>query len=119
MNKLEDLSFGILVFLLIIVAIEFWIVSDQDLPQTVQRVELIHDSVVVTHKDLRQYISTLERDKATRTINESEVYKSIFNGVVRGFLMGLVLSDLEGGIVMAMMLGLINPVILYAEKNMF
>lgn len=119
MNKLEDLSFGILVFLLIIVAIEFWIVSDQDLPQTVQRVELVHDSVVVTHKDLRQYITDIEREKAHRVINEQEIYKSIFNGVTRGFLMGLVLSNFEGGIVMAMMLGLINPVILYAEKNMF
>lgn len=119
MNKLEDLSVGILVFLTVIVALEFWIVADQDLPQTVQNVQFKHDSVVVTHKDLKQYIRSMEQEKASRTITDVDVYKSVFNGVTRGFLMGLVLSNFEGGVVMALMLGLINPVILYAEKNMF
>lgn len=119
MNKLQDVSVGILAFLTIVVAIEFWIATDTDESTTIDQIRMKDGHVLVTHEDLKQYIERLEKIKASGQITGTEVYRSIFNGVVRGFLMGLVLSNLEGGVVMAMMLGLINPVILYAERSLF
>lgn len=119
MNRLQDLSVGILIFLTVVVALEFWIATDADEENHIDQVEVHDDQIYVTHEDLRTYIRKLESNKAEDRVTGRDVYKSVFNGVVRGFLMGLVLSNLEGGIVMSLMLGLINPVILYAEKSIF
>lgn len=119
MNRLQDLSIGIIIFLTIIVAIEFWIATDADEENHIDEVEINNGHIYITHEDLRSYISDLEKNKATERITGRDVYKSVFNGVVRGFLMGMVLSNLEGGVAMSLMLGLINPVILYAERSIF
>lgn len=73
----------------------------------------------VSRWELKQYLAMLKSENEKRTTNWYNIKKQIISGLFRGFLMGIVLSDLEGGIALGLVLGSINPILHTAEKSLY
>ena len=49
-------------------------------------------------------------------IDKSSLLKTTYSGVIRGFLMGIILGGLDGAIATSITLGTINPIVYYMEN---
>ncbi len=114
MNKFSELSRTgiIIVLILFIVIVSIWYENQTQNP--VQVLDLDGDGKI-SKSELKYYLTKLEENKKKKYITRSDIFQNIFSGLVRGILMGLILDDMEGGFTLALMLGLINPILTVVE----
>ncbi len=114
MNKFNELSrTGVMiVVVLFVIIISFWYENQTQNP--VQILDLDGDGKI-SKTELKYYLLQLEENKKKKAITRSDIFQNVFSGLVRGVLMGLILDDMEGGFTLAIMLGLINPILTVVE----
>jgi hypothetical protein len=117
MNKFGDLSIGALIVLFILVILEvYYYIDNTDYSElTLKSLDKNGDGKV-SRSELRFYLTEVEKKKRMRVLKTSDIKRSIVGGVARGFLMGLILDSAEGGIVLGLILGIVNPILMGAEK---
>lgn len=118
MNTFGDLSVGAIVVLFILVLIElYYFTDDTDYNELTLKNLDINGDGKVSRRELKYYLLEVEKKKKNKQIFTKDLKKSIASGVVRGFLMGLILNSFEGGLVLGLMLGILNPIIAGAERS--
>ena len=73
----------------------------------------------VSRQELKNYLTMIRNEGKTRKVDINNIKKQIISGLSRGFLMGLILSDFEGGIALGLVLGAINPLLHTASNSIF
>ena len=115
MNKFKDISYAAVVILVIVLLLQIYIYSkDNDDP--LKFLDYNRDGKV-TKGELKMYLKHIEEEKKRKKMELSDFKKSTCSGLIRGMLMGLILFDIEGGIVLGITLGVLNPLISSIEKN--
>lgn len=118
MNKFKDLSIGSIVVLFIFVIIEiYYFTDDVDYRELALKDLDLNGDGKVSRSELKYYLTEVEKKKKNKQIFTSDLKKSIAGGVVRGFLMGLILNSFEGGLVLGLILGVLNPILAGAERT--
>lgn len=111
MNKFKDVSYVALILLTIALLIEFYFMHERDEhDDTLKNLDYNQDGKV-SRSELKRYLMWLEAKKRKNSMSTMEFKTSIVSGLSRGLLMGLILFDMEGGVVLGIILGLLNPVI--------
>ena len=118
MFKLNDLSIAGMIILIIILIVQWYYFVQSETSIDLRDLDYNKDGIV-SRGELRYYLETvLERNKK-KVVKKKEIASSIWGGVIRGFLMGLILKDMAGGIALGLALAAINPVIMSTQKMMF
>jgi hypothetical protein len=119
MYKFSDLSFGAFLLLFIVLLIQIYYFYDFD-DEIDNLTDLDFDgNGKVSRQELKYYLKLVEDRTKKKKIKWREAKENIFAGVIRGFLMGFILNSVEGGLTLALILGVINPVISCGEKVVF
>lgn len=92
--------------------------TDKRFIDDIKKIDM-NDDGVISRKELKFYLSRMEDEKLDKNMTLKDFGRSITGGVIRGFLMGLLLFDWEGGLTLALILGMINPLILASERMLF
>jgi hypothetical protein len=121
MNKFKDVSLIIVGVLFVLLIIEY-----QTLQTRYQNQEKkIFDELdynqdgIVSKAELKFYLMRLQNSQKDKKIELHDIKKLIFTGALRGFFMGLILQDFEGGLTLAFIFGLLNPLISTTERIVF
>jgi len=107
MSALKDLYTGtfIVMFLLVIyIFIHYYKKEEEEI------VDLNHDGQIGT-SEIVHHIKK-ELDKSNHPPKFWMIVKSCLTGLLRGFLMGMLLNGVEGAVVTGISLGIINPIML-------
>lgn len=116
MNQLKDLSLGAMVVLVLVFVIQIHFMYDDTMHNSLNQLDANGDGVI-TRAELKQFLEQSRRPPHGRKkIRSSEIVRAMTMGVFRGLLMGLVLKDLTGGITLAIVAGLMNPVMVATER---
>lgn len=108
MDKLDKLTNAVSVVFIIICMYVFYYYYNKP---TVEDIDEDGDGII-TKKELTNYIKRELEKKAKEPPKFRSILKSALSGLVRGGLMGLLLTnDLEGAATSALVLGMINPII--------
>lgn len=120
MFKLGSISVGGIILIIIVLAIQgyYYCQNDNALTQNIKSLDFNKDGTV-SRWELKHYLEMLESEKKKKSTTWTNIKKQIIGGMFRGFLMGIILSDLEGGIALGIVLGSINPVLHTAEKTIY
>ena len=117
MKKLKDLSYIAIIVLIIVLLIQLYIVyKDEDDSNILSFLDYNSDGVV-TRSELKKYMELLEERKRKKKNNINNLKTTIFSGVARGLLTGLLLFDIEGGLVLGIISGILNPLIVNLENK--
>lgn len=123
MNKFKDISVGSLVFLSIILLLQLhYFYKKRSRVKTIEDImrELDYNQDgKITRKELKYYLEKIEQERKNNIMSINDFLQTVFGGVIRGFAMGLLLNSMEGGIVLGIMLGIINPLITMTQKQIF
>jgi len=113
MNKINDLSYGILLVLVIFVIVVFF----HSVPDEHSVLDSLDDDKyhIINRSELKYYLSQSIHENC---VKRHTLTKKIKTGLVRGLLMGVILNDLEGGMVLALLMGILNPVMHSLEVAM-
>jgi F0F1-type ATP synthase assembly protein I len=118
MNKFTDLSQAAIIILVIVIIIELWFfVDDTEERRAYENIDANKDGVI-SRAELKMYLDNITKIRESKKIRTKDIYKNFVSGALRGLVMGFLLSDWEGGVVLGLMMGLLNPVIMTAEKLM-
>lgn len=116
MFKFNELSTGWMVVLCIILIVLYYFYSeDSNEYFTFKELDVNKDGVV-SRGELKQYLEKIYVKEKKEKIETQTLVRNIFSGVIRGFIMGLLLADLEGGFALALVLGIVNPIVANVEK---
>jgi hypothetical protein len=114
MNKLHNVSYTVLILLvigLLLLNQYFKVISPKkNIIDDIHTIDINGDGIV-SRKELKYYLSRIEEEKNTNYLTSSDFIKSGVGGLIRGFLMGCILFDIEGGVTLGIMLGVLNPII--------
>lgn len=105
MKKIKDLSYGVITILIITIIMMFFYDTGE---QTFLKELDLNKDGIVSRGELSKYLNRISNDN---TVKKQTMIKKIKTGFIRGFLMGVILQDLEGGMVLALILGIINPML--------
>jgi hypothetical protein len=109
MHKFRDISkiaLGMMVVVLLMQFYVLWVLHRKNQNQLVAEMDLDRDGVV-TRRELKYY---LENSRDSPEVKKSKIVQGIGSGVLRGALTGVIFQDIEGGLVLALMLAVINPI---------
>jgi hypothetical protein len=116
MNKFGDLSIGAVIALFMLVILEVYYIDNTDYYElTLNNLDKDGDGKV-SRSELKYYLTEVEKRKKMRVLKAGDIKLSVIGGLARGFLMGLILDSAEGGIVLGLILGIVNPVMMGVEK---
>jgi len=117
MKKFKDLSFVAIIVLTLILLIQLYIIYKYG-NETDPLYFLDYDKDgVVTKSEFKKYIELVEERKRSKKNNIYIIKKSILSGFSRGLLTGLLLLDIEGGLVLGIISGILNPLITSLENK--
>ena len=119
MNKFKDISSTVMIILTLAVIIQVYIYYDKDYKVDKLASLDINQDGVVSRKELKYYLKLLNDKKHKKLIKFNDVLTSSLNGAARGLLMGLILQDFQGGLVLGLMLGVLNPLLANSDKLLF
>ena len=68
----------------------------------------------LSRKEFKKHMMDLEKSKSG--IKSRDLSVTIAKGIIRGALMGIILGDFEGGVILALTLSAVNPFIHAVEK---
>lgn len=107
MSALKDLYTGtfVVMFLVVIFIFVHYFKKEEEYIE-----DLNHDGKIET-SEIIQHIKK-ELDKSGQPPKFWMIVKSCLTGLLRGFLMGMLLSGMEGAVVTGISLGIINPIML-------
>jgi hypothetical protein len=117
MHKFRDISkiaLGLMVVVLLLQFYVLWILRKKAMDPVLAEMDLDQDGVV-TKRELKYY---LEHSQDSPVVKQSKILKGIGSGVLRGALTGIIFQDVEGGLVLALMLAVINPIMGVLELEM-
>lgn len=116
MNKLKDLSLAAIIVLVIAFMAMMYFMYDDTQRDALYQLDQNGDGVV-SRAELKHYLQLARQPTYQKQkIRSAEITRSMLMGAFRGLLMGLVLKDLEGGFALAFVSGLMNPVMVGAER---
>jgi hypothetical protein len=116
MFKFNELSTGWIVVLCIVLIVLYYFYSeDSDNRVTFNELDINKDGIV-SRGELKIYLEKIHAKEKKEKIETQALISNIFGGVIRGFIMGLLLADLEGGFALALVLGIVNPIVANIEK---
>ena len=120
MYKLKAISIGGIILIVLVFAIQayHYCGNDDSLARNLQTLDFNQDGKV-SRLELKHYLNLLTIDKNKEIADWNAIKKQILGGIFRGFLIGIVLNDMEGGIALGLVLGAINPVLYTAEKTIY
>lgn len=114
MNKFKDISTGAIIILVILLILEVYYFYEKTTHEyTLDELDKNKDGVV-TKQELKYHMMNVMGSK--KSISKKEILKLAGAGVIRGLMMGFLLADLEGGVVLGITLGILNPLISGAQK---
>jgi hypothetical protein len=107
MASLKDLYTGtfIIMFLLVIYVFVHYYKKEED-----EIEDLDHDGKIGTSEIIHHIKKEL--DKSSQQPKFWMIVKSCLTGLLRGFLMGMLLNGVEAAVVTSISLGIINPIML-------
>lgn len=114
MNKFTDISLAVFIVFVIVLLAIFYLLTDEE--NILEKADLNSDGYV-TADELKQYINSIERLKKDKKLTKIEVFKCVISGFIRGFLMGLIIQDLEGGLALGFTLATVNPIMMGIERH--
>jgi len=116
MHKISDLSTAVVIILILIFLTQIWFLLDYS-DENEALADLDHNKDgAVSREELKNYLLHIQQSKEKKTIKIGELLKSMYSGAIRGMLMGFVIADWEGGLTLAIISGILNPVITSTEK---
>lgn len=121
MFKLNEISIGGVLVVCTILAVLLYIYCgshENNLDKYLSVLDLNKDGKV-SRWELKHYLKLVKAENERRKTDWNSIKKQVVGGLFRGFLMGIILSDLEGGIALGLVLGAINPVLHTAEKSIY
>ena len=71
---------------------------------------------VVSRAELKKYLEKMAAAGNKKKIKKREFWQNIVSGIIRGLLMGFVLQDIEGGMVLSILYAVMNPIAVGSEK---
>ena len=106
MATLKDLYTGtfLVLFLLAIYIFVHYYQKEED------EIADLNNDGVLSPSEISYHIKKDLSNKSSQPPRFWAIVKSCLTGLLRGFLMGLLLSGVEGGVVTALSLGIINPI---------
>lgn len=112
MNKISDLSIGtIILFIFIFMFLFSSFSSDTD---PLDELDADRDGIVTRH-ELKNYL--IKQKNNETSISAAKIKKQVVGGALRGFFMGLIFMDIEGGITLSIVLGILNPLVSLFENK--
>lgn len=121
MFKAREVSIPGIVVVLCILSILLYLYCTErstDLSHSIKTLDFDGDGKV-SRAELKYYLELLRLEEQRKQTDWNSVKKQILGGIMRGFLMGVILSDLDGGLALAFVLGTVNPLIHTMEKSLF
>jgi len=117
MHKFGDVSIGAMVALVLLLGLEiqYYIDNNNYTHVAINQIDKNGDGII-TRKELKQHLLNIEKKRKFNNISSTDIAKSIISGVIRGFIMGLILNSFEGGVVLGLILGTVNPIILGSKS---
>lgn len=105
MDKFSDISKSTIIILFIIVLIMFYHYTDST--DVISELDSNGDGNV-SRAELKYYLNNVVGSKC---VKKDELMRKTKLGLIKGFLMGFILSDFEGGIVLGLVSGVLNPLL--------
>ena len=118
MNKFSELSIPSLVLLTIVMIVIYYNHISEDEIDRISSIDFNNDGMV-TKKEMKYYLNLLQQRDKKNKLKRTELIKSSFSGIIRGFIMGFILCDFEGGIVLGLILAVVNPMMTGTENILF
>ena len=120
MFRISDISIGGAIVIIIVLIILMYIHCESNTNKFHNVLKQMDSdrNGIITRSELKQYFSMLKYENEKRVIDTNNIKKQVLSGFIRGFLMGIILSDFEGGIALGLVLGTINPVLIITEKSL-
>lgn len=113
MYKFSDISKGALICLVILLIMEMiWMVDSSNVLDSLDE----NKDGVVSRAELKKYLEKMSAENRRKKIKKHEFWQNIISGIIRGILMGFVLQDLEGGMVLSILYAVMNPIATGSEK---
>lgn len=115
MKSFDDISIGILIFLIVCVLIELYLVYNANHVNELDYIfEHDHDTIV-SKAELKKILHANKRKK-NKLISFDEFLQSTKSGVLKGCVMGLVTGGVGGAIVYGTVLGVTSPLVATVEN---
>lgn len=118
MNKFKDIAnkTSLVLLLVTIYVIYYWYKISQDTDDNLLDNLDIDGDGKISRSELKYYLNSIENRKKQRKIEINDLKKNITSGFIRGLLMGMILQDFEGGVVLGLILMVINPIVNTTEQ---
>lgn len=112
MTKFRDISFGVLITLIIVAAIEIFLVNRHYEEESKKKPPIdSHDEYL----RIKKHIERHAMESKNKPVTVQQLYRSAKSGFLRGGILGLITFGIEGALAGGLLLGVVNPIVLGIE----